>query len=96
MRGLDQSNQECDPDRAQPGNLLEQRTGGMFPALCYQFPSCVLPYPQQTVELPVELFGAPTHACFTEFVQPHSAVTRRVDLLTAKVDPVVKTILCPQ
>jgi hypothetical protein len=34
---LNESDQKGDPDRAQPGNLFEELTGGMLPAFRQQF-----------------------------------------------------------
>ena len=36
MRCLNESDQKGDSDRAQPGNLFEELTGGMFPAVAFR------------------------------------------------------------
>ena len=63
MRGLEQGDQQCHPDRAQPGNLPEQLMGRMFLAFRQQLPPCFLRiWPR--LELLIELLRAATHARF--------------------------------
>ena len=75
MRCLQQSDQKSDPDRAQPGNLLEKRAGGMLPAFRQQLLPRLFPYPHQEVKLLIEPLGATTYACFPQFLQPGSPLT---------------------
>src|ERR1700687_4532718 len=51
MRCLNESDQKGDPDRAQPGNLFEELTGGMLPAFGQQLLPCFLSYLHQKVVL---------------------------------------------
>jgi len=81
MRCLNESDQKGDPDRAQPGNLLEKLTGGMLPAFRQQFVPCFLPYPHQKVELLIGLLSPAAHPGFPQFFQPRSAMARGIDLL---------------
>src|SRR5260370_30461254 len=82
MRCLNESDQKGHPDRAQPGNLLEELTGGIFPAFRQQLLPRFLPYPHQKVELLIGLLSPATHAGFPQFFQPGGAMARRIDLLT--------------
>src|ERR1700681_3438803 len=81
MRCLNESDQKGHPDRAQPGNLLEELTGGMFPAFRQQLLPRFLPYPHQKVELLIGLLSPATHAGFPQLFQPGGAMARGIDLL---------------
>src|SRR6202171_5007490 len=62
MRCLNQSDQKGDPDRAQPGNLFEELTGGMLPAFRQQLLPRFLPCFHPKVELLIGLFSPTAHA----------------------------------
>ena len=64
MRCLNESDQKGNPDRAQPGNLFEQLTGGMLPAFRQQLLPRFLPYLHQKVELLIGLLSPAAHAGF--------------------------------
>src|SRR4029077_5149004 len=81
MWRLNESDQKGYPDRAQPGNLFEELTGGMLPALRQQLLPHFLPYPYQKVELLIGLFSPAAHAGFPQFFQPGVAMARGIDLL---------------
>jgi hypothetical protein len=78
MRCLKQSDQKGDPDRAQPGNLFEELTGGMLPAFRQQLLPRFLPYPHQKVELLIGLLSPAAHAGFPQFLQPCSAMAQGI------------------
>src|ERR1700693_3362662 len=81
MRCLNESDQKGDPDRAQPGNLFEELTGGMLATFRQQLLPRCLPNLHQKVELLIGLLSPAAHAGFPQFFQPCSAVARRIDLL---------------
>ena len=81
MRCLNESDQKGDPDRAQPGNLFEELTGGMLPAFGQQLLPCFLSYLHQKVELLIGLLSPATHTSFPQFFQPGGAMARGIDLL---------------
>src|SRR5260370_34248836 len=81
MRCLNESDQKGDPDRAQPGNLFEELTGGMLPAFGQQLLPCFLSYLHQKVELLIGLLSPATHTGFPQFFQPGGAMAQGIDLL---------------
>src|SRR6202167_3282974 len=66
MRCLNERDQKSDPDRTQPGNLLEELTGGMFQAVRQQLLPRFLPYPHQKVQLLIGLLSSAAHAGFPQ------------------------------
>src|SRR6202051_5046837 len=76
MRCLKERDQKADRDRAQPGNLFEELTGGMLPAFRQQLLPRFLPYPHQKVELLIGLLSPAAHAGFPQFFQPGGAGNR--------------------
>src|ERR1700688_3063029 len=81
MRCLNKSDQKGDPDRAQPGNLFEELTGGMLPAFRQQLLPRFLPYLHQKVELLIGPLSPATHTDFPQSFQPGGAMARGIDLL---------------
>jgi hypothetical protein len=78
MRCLKERDRKGDPDRAQPGNLFEELTGGMLPAFRQQLLPRFLPYPHQKVELLIGLLSPAAHAGFPQFLQPCSAMAQGI------------------
>ena len=78
MRCLKERDQKGDPDRAQPGNLFEELTGGMFPAFRQHLLPRFLPYPHQKVELLIGLLSPTAHAGFPQFLQPCGAMAQGI------------------
>src|ERR1700686_1701219 len=81
VRGPNKSDQKGDPDRAQPGNLFEELTGGMLPAFRQQLLPRFLPYLHQKIELLIDPLSPATHTDFPQFFQPGGAMARGIDLL---------------